>query len=353
MDQGVGKLFLSRRTLIAGSAALAGVALDVPSRALGASLQASSKPSDGKLEVKVGFPVTWLSADRTQANRLLLPVVVALAWPKNWGSKVTVALHADGRVVDVGNTIQIHGPNGLQATSKLNLEAAGNVTKARGMVALPTHDLSALEMVLPVGVRPSHYPEDNFEDIAPVLVAIRDDLGHQLQLTARPRASGPVAAWGVEIAPGYASTSPRRSDYARSSYRYPVFVRVSSVGPASSPTGQVQVAVDSQMISSYQLSSFALNGTSIDVPAASAALEGNSLTLSVAVSPMAPGDLIEMQLTAEPVENVIANVVKFATVTFVADEVEGAFKRNTGKYSVVDLTSSGSPLFDGVLTGDV
>ncbi|GEA86593.1 hypothetical protein [Cellulomonas cellasea] len=210
------------------------------------------------------------------------------------------------------------------------------------------HDAPTL-VLLPLVPR-ALYPAENLPGVVPLALALTGGAGEYRW--ADVSTTTPREPWGAELAAAWTScgVGPARS------YRFPVGVRVAGVGPGPVPAGaRLTVDLDARLVAAVAASELRLDGTPVDRALAdvSSTRVGDLLRTVVQLRDQIPADaVLDVALDVTPTGSAhdVAGL-HYATVTLAGLDDATRPPRATGRYSVSDLTSSGTPHAESATCG--
>lgn len=189
------------------------------------------------------------------------------------------------------------------------------------------------------------YPAENVADVVPLTLTLTG--GAAEYRWADVSATAACRPWGAELAAAWTSCGVGTAG-APGCYRYPVGVRVASVGPGPVPAGaRLTVDLDARFVAEVSAAELRLDGAALDASGVAGTAErvGDRLRTVLSVRDEVPAGAVldvAFAVTAAPASPGVAGV-HHATVTLAGADDAARPARATGRYSVSDLTSSGTP----------
>lgn len=260
--------------------------------------------------------------------------------PRLLARRGDVMLSSAGRVWTV--------PVAEQRTPEGATELRFGLTSAPGAEA---HDAATL-VLLPLVPR-ALYPLENVADVVPLALTLTGGAGEYRW--ADVSTTAPREPWGAELAAAWTSCGVGAAGAARS-YRFPVGVRVAGVGPGPVPAGaRVTVDLDARLVAAVTASELRLDGVPLDRSGAEVVSTrvGDLLRTLVHLRDEVPADAVldvALDVTPSGSGHDVAGL-HYATVTLAGVDDAARPQRATGRYSVSDLTSSGTPHAESATCG--
>ncbi|MGW6132528.1 hypothetical protein ACWFNE_21080 [Cellulomonas sp. NPDC055163] len=197
------------------------------------------------------------------------------------------------------------------------------------------------------------YPAENVADAVPLTLTLTGGAGEYRW--ADVSTTAPSAPWGAELAAAWTSCGVGAAGAARS-YRFPVGVRVAGVGPGPVPAGtRLTVDLDARLVAAVAASELRLDGAALDRSGAevTSTREGGLLRTVVRLRDEVPaGAVLDVALDVTPSGSThdVAGL-HYATVTLAGVDDAARPQRATGRCSLSDLTSSGTPNAESATCG--
>jgi hypothetical protein len=343
----VSRVVASRRAFVA--AALGGIAATIAGGAPAAaspSLIARPTIRSGELTANSSRTVTWLAADGITQMGLDVPMSLLAGWPASWGRSVGVSLTCDKRLLSFGETLSIEA-DGSAARSTLVRKEEGPLASATAVVELSGRkQKSAPEMSIPtVSVR--SYPNDFLAEPQGFIATMIDRslLTRQLVLQVDPYVVGAVSTWGAEVYGQFAAPDEPQLG----SYRAPVGGYIKSVGPYPVPAGaHFVVSADARLIENLELSWMTVDGLEVLTPSAIIEHTGSSLTLLFSAPELVSGASAEFGIDVTRTGLKPTKIdISPASIELAYEPSASEFQRETGRYSIADVTPSGTAVTSG------
>jgi hypothetical protein len=337
----------TRRTFMMGAAAGVGMGFLLPDAAWADAEHPEPSPSSARASGTRSL--AWLSSDLGSAMNMDAPTALRVHWPTAWGRRLRLQVTGDARLLDIGPVVAWEQGDAFALTG-LTSTRDGDSLRAEALIALtgirPGHPIT---VSLPVIAR-DLYPSDNLGDVTPMRIRISDAAApaRSLNLTVGGRRAGAVAAWGAELIAAFGPAD------AANAYRAPLAAILTSVGPTPSPDGLIlQVSADSSVVQSLDIAAWSIDGRSADLPARRTEVEGSRVTLLVAVPPMSPLSTHRPEFVCSVASGGSGKVLSTTPASMslsIDDDTAAAarFRRDTRRYTAVDVTSSGSAVTTGV-----
>lgn len=213
------------------------------------------------------------------------------------------------------------------------------------------HDAPTL-VLLPL-VPLALYPAENVADVVPLTLTLTG--GAAEYRWADVSTTAPSAPWGAELAAAWTSCGAGPAGAARR-YRFPVGVRVVGVGPGPVPAGaRLTVDLDARLVADVDAAELRLDGAPVDRSraAVTSTRVGDLRRTVVQLRDEVPADaVLDVALDVTPSGSVLDVAgLHHATVTLAGVDDAARPRRATGRYSVSDLTSSGTPHAESATCG--
>lgn len=311
--------------------------------------------------MKAGLKATWLTSstahfDSSNSVAVLLhyPQVLSLfSVPKGLESLVVV-LDFDSRVFQATEEAFSIIGNAVDRTSPAVLEEADR-SRMSFEVVIPSKGVSNTDgLAVSCPLRPrSLYPLDSV-DAGTTRATILTPTGTVLKNSVwAPQASAVgVAPWGFEVEASWVNNKFAQAG-ANVSYRTPGVINVISTGPYAAPAGStLDVIVDKGMIASIGVArvSQEMVEFSPDLYKVQSLLDIRGRVVTITFdSEISPGTALLVELVTEVGPASVADqAAQGAIIDLNGPFGSQASMRRTGKYSLVDRTTSGRPRSNGV-----
>lgn len=260
--------------------------------------------------------------------------------PRLLARRGDVMLSSAGRVWTVPVTEQV--------TAEGATELRFGLTSAPGAAAADVPTL----VLLPLVPR-ALYPAENVAGVVPLTFTLTGGAGEYRW--ADVSVTTPREPWGAELAAAWTSCGVGAGGAARS-YRFPVGVRVAGVGPGPVPAGsRLTVDLDARLVAAVAASELRLDGAALDGSRAevTSTRVGDLLRTVVRLRDEVPADaVLDVALDVTPSGSAHdVTGLHYATVTLAGVDDAARPARATGRYSVSDLTSSGTPHAESATCG--
>lgn len=344
---------LPRRTVLLSLAAGAAAVGLGP----GSPAQGAPNPSRGKVAwlavtpVEV-LPVTYYDEAFATETVLEVPVMVEIAGFAARRDALVATLTFDGRLLrHDGDVVLSSGGELWTAPVESASTAADGSTTLSFTVARPSgeaQDADVTIAALPLQAL-ALYPAENVGTAAPfaLTLARRGSAGRRAYRWSPVITTREATVWGAEVEAAWDATAVEQGGRDRT-YRYPVGVRVLSVGPAPTPAGaRVVVDLDRRLVEAVTLTRVLVGGVEVDPALHPLTTGGSGDQLEVTVTcpdPVPAGTALDLELACAPAPGTeTVTAVRFASVTFRGTDDALSRPRATGRYTTTDLTPSGTP----------
>lgn len=337
---------ITRRTALAvlgAGAGTVGLATSAHGRRTGA-LTPAATPAWSSTAVET-TTLGWFDAAFTAGTLAEVPRVLEV---RGLASSTTLAgvLTFDPRVLTHRGDVMLSSAGRVWSVPVVPA-TVGGATELRfeltGAQAGEPHDAPTL-VQLPLVPR-ALYPAENVADVVPLALTLTG--GAAEYRWADVSATAACEPWGAEVAAAWTSCGVGVAEPA-GCYRYPVGVRVASVGPGPVPAGaRLTVDVDARFVTRVAAAELRLDGAALDASGVTVTAErvGDRLRTVLGVHDEVPAGAVldvAFAVTAAGGAPGVAGV-HHATVTLAGTDDAARPARATGRYSVSDLTSSGTP----------
>ncbi|WP_258725775.1 hypothetical protein [Cellulomonas sp. NS3] len=303
--------------------------------------------------------LAWFDAAFTTETLAEVPRVLEVRGLTPSTPELTGVLVFDPRLLARRGDVMLSSAGRVWTVPVAEHRTAEGVTELRfGLTSAPgaapddvPHDAPTL-VLLPLVPR-ALYPAENVADVVPLTLTLTGGAGEYRW--ADVSTSTPRAPWGAELAAAWTSCGVGAAGAARS-YRFPVGVRVAGVGPGPVPAGtRLTVDLDARLVAAVAAPELRLDGAPLDRSRAevTSTRAGDLLRTVVRLRDEVPaGTVLDVALDVTPSGSAqdVAGL-HYATVTLAGVDDAARPQRATGRCSVSDLTSSGTPHAESATCG--
>ncbi|WP_146847901.1 hypothetical protein [Cellulomonas terrae] len=348
----------SRRAVLTGAVSGIGTALLAAPTKAAASERAAGGTAVALVPLETSEIVTYDSTWATQ-HVLDVPLAVSIAGYALPSSGLTVTVSFDLRLLASTDRVAIAAGTASWSASCEPAQVLDDGTaRVTFDVVRPqgsSRRRSSSTVALPL--RPLDlYPDENIGAPHPLVIEVVRRGG--AQRTARTWStvsrSVPATPWGVEVAAAWTSLELPGS-LGPLGYRAPISVRLRSTGPAPIPAGsELVVDLDASVVAGLEVLTASIDGLAIAAPTPRVGRQDETLLRGSWVVPVAipAGSVLDVVLDCTPVAAPpTPRSLRRATVSLVG--AGAGVPRETGRYTAVDLTSSGTPTTDGIAVGTI
>ncbi len=353
---------LSRRALLATSAT--GLAIGTLQFAGAAPASAAAIRTGGKGQPIVAdrrsLSFNFFSTDWATHYALQYPVYLEISDGSDGGAGFTAEFNFDPRIFEPNSEVALFDNTSVtvvptEISSLGDGSSSLRFTLEHGLG--PAAAGNSISFGLPLALR-DLYPAENVGPILPLTLSLSPTGGgapSRTQWIPLPKAVN-VLPWGIELSAGWSELKVTQGG-KELVYRAPMLIRVDSVGPSSVPAGTVlTVVTDRRIVASLGVKSVVLdNVVAPELIVSSSAKSEDALQLEIVLGQeLAAGSALEVWLQSTPVaEAPKVSSIRFTSVTATNPADLTRPERSTGKQSIVDFTSSGSPLASDIAEGTI
>lgn len=344
-------MHLSRRLFVrSGTAVLAAsaFALFQPPSTASATLEKTRAPAPCALEIStLGITSHVFNPDFTTASPFSEVFGCQISGPRSAISGATITVAFDARVSAFTDQEVVF--SGLEKSTIVSLPVVG--VPGSFTFVVPTVGEGSAEIVTQLALplrKTLGYPNENIAPVEPTVITVTPLNGSApMMLTASPvDAATTGLAWGVVAAPIWAEAMVNRAE--SSTYSYPAFLKLDSVGPGPIPVGTtLTISADAALVSSLTVESIFVDDDRVvlaESKATQALVDGMLVTTIVLVQPVAPFGSLTVELSA--VARAAPARIDHISYCMVAVSPAGErspLQRVTGSETVVPVSDSGVP----------
>lgn len=352
MNRSVAPL-VTRRAVVLGGLAAAGLsALQLG----GPADPADAAPDKGSLTLRPVESVArpFFGTDLLTEQLVDAPLVLQLSGLSADDMKLVVDITFDERAWIASERLVAIGGGAIVVLQRLG------TGRSPARYTGPLHGEARAPMTFDIPLRlRSLYPNEGVAPVSATAVTASTGFGRTTTYGSRPgTAMNAITTWGAELHVAWATTEVRDQG-AKAQYRVPRRVQCLSTGPSAIPAGShLILTTDSRLATLPIPESVRIGDQPFDLKSLSASrsAEGHATRTALTLpAPVPAGERFDIALVAPRTTRTPPNVtgISFARVALEASADSRSRRRSTGRDTIVDLSSSGTPSKPGIAVGTI